>query len=153
MFHPLNLEQQHQYLTHDMQQLQRIKKVRPEDIDLPEEDINVSSMDPTSADYATYSAASDPYQNYSIYMAHMEEEKKEDEKSLKRKKFLSAQLQFSKKLNAPLKKKEEDDMEMSEEEDVAPKVEKKKVEKKKPKKELKKPKMPKIRKQVRRRIR
>lgn len=149
MFHPLNLEQQHQFLTHDMQLLQRTKKVRPEDIDLPEFE---TPSEPPSGDFTTYSAAADPYQNYSMYYNAMEDAKKEDEKSLKRKKFLAAQLQFSKKLATPLKKKEEDDMEMSDDEVVViPK--RPKIENKKKKIEKKKPKMPKIRKEVRKRIR
>lgn len=112
MFHPLNLEQQHQYLARDIQQLQRSKRVRPEDIDLPQF-ANINPLDPNSAEYATYSAASDPSQTYVNY-SHVDS-KKEDEKLLKRKKFLFAQLKFSKKLapSVPKKLKAEDDMEMS----------------------------------------
>ncbi|KAL3068394.1 hypothetical protein niasHT_030685 [Heterodera trifolii] len=35
MFHPLNLEQQSAYFAADMEMLQRVRRVRPEDVDLP----------------------------------------------------------------------------------------------------------------------
>lgn len=81
MFHPLNLEQQSVFFAADMQMLQLTRRVRPEDVDLPAEDVQ-QQMD-FSTDVDKNGAAS------------------LDEKQLKRKKFLEAQLKSIKKPLSP----------------------------------------------------
>lgn len=98
MFHPLNLQQNAIQRMSGVAMLQRSKRVRPEDIDLP---APVEEA-PPSIDY--YNAQMN-YINQQINVITNVVEPptniKENEKAIKRKKFLSAQLNFSKKV--PLK--------------------------------------------------
>ena len=102
MFHPLNLENNGaQSFARDIEMLQRSRRVRPEDIDLPifstvSQDSNIAAVDGIKQEVGESNQA---------------EQTKESDKLLKRKKFLSAQLNFTKKLGVPPKKPSSDQKE------------------------------------------
>lgn len=93
MFHPLNLEQNALQRMSGVAMLQRSKRVRPEDVDLP------APIEESS--YLEYYTAQSEYMNQINMLSNPGEvasKTEETDKALKRKKFLSAQLNFSKKV-------------------------------------------------------
>uniref|UniRef100_A0A914DLX4 Uncharacterized protein n=1 Tax=Acrobeloides nanus TaxID=290746 RepID=A0A914DLX4_9BILA len=86
VFHPLNIEQATAIDWTNVEMLQRSKRIRPEDVDLPSMDMGYSYDSPEG-------------QMLSYHGQHqLAQQPQEDEKTLKRKKMLAAQLKFTKQL-------------------------------------------------------
>uniref|UniRef100_A0A914HD35 Uncharacterized protein n=1 Tax=Globodera rostochiensis TaxID=31243 RepID=A0A914HD35_GLORO len=83
MFHPLNLEQQSAFFAADMEMLQRVRRVRPEDVDLPGQMVGQHSASDQNAKQTTNGAASG------------------EDREEKRKKLLKAQLKSAKMVVPP----------------------------------------------------
>ncbi|KAI1721352.1 hypothetical protein Ddc_07804 [Ditylenchus destructor] len=109
MFHPLNIDSNGPHsFARDVEMLQRGKRVRPEDIDLPTIPTSSSELGEPQNTAAYYNSQNNRLLADSV--ANAPQANDENEKALKRKKFLSAQLNFSKKLSTVAKKPQTEDI-------------------------------------------